>query len=325
MNALLCVTWQMNAIDPSTMMDHQNQFVLFNGGEDAEIAIDALTQVAQENDLVVNQIDCEEYSDFCSHYKLPSIVLPYRHLLHQLLPPETFDPEEIERFYKETLAPIARIFKTVDDAKQFFFVQNQLPYFYMIRAPTIAEFEQLALHVKDYLFLKAAFVQAENDEIEISVYRQVRQNNTSNSATYVTIQYNGDFSSQSLERFVVGQETKPMQQINATILEGLSEKNPVIVLLYDRSSPENVHAYNTMLRYLAKNLNDSTIQQWRFLTCEYGSEEAKTIIPMFGLTDNGQQHEAYLTIIKGQLVNIFDQDSISDLKGFLSEIDEGKR
>ena len=45
-------------------------------------AIDALTQVSQENDLVVNQINCEEYSDFCSNYQIPSIVLPYRHLVH---------------------------------------------------------------------------------------------------------------------------------------------------------------------------------------------------------------------------------------------------
>ena len=69
------------------------------------------------------------------------------------------------------MAPIARIFKSVDDAKHFFFVQNLLPYFYMIRAPTIAQFEQLALHVKDYIFTKAAFVQADDDEVEIAVYK----------------------------------------------------------------------------------------------------------------------------------------------------------
>ena len=89
---------------------------MFNGGKDVQKAIDALTQVAQENDLVVNSIDCEKYSDICKNYKLPSIVLPYRHLLHMLLPPETFNPDEIERFYKVTLAPIAHIFKSEIEA-----------------------------------------------------------------------------------------------------------------------------------------------------------------------------------------------------------------
>lgn len=48
-------------------------------------------------------------------------------------------------------------------------------------------------------------------------------------------------------------------------------------------------------------------------------------MPMFGLAEDDPPQDVYLTIIKGQFVNIFDQNSISDLKNFLAEIDEGKR
>ena len=99
------------------------------------------------------------------------------------------------------------------------------------------------------------------------------------------IQYDGDFSSQSIERFVLNQETEPMSKINGTVLDELSDKNPFIVLLYNESNPENIHAYNMVLKYYAQNMNDSTIQQWRFFSCEYGSEEAQRIMPMFGMTD----------------------------------------
>lgn len=79
-----------------------------------------------------------------------------------------------------------------------------------------------------------------------------------------------------------------MQQINTTVIERLSYDNPIIVLLYNKSKPEDIHAYNIVVKYFAENLNDSTIQQWRFLTCEYGSEEAKQIVSMFGLTQEQQ-------------------------------------
>lgn len=103
-------------------------------------------------------------------------------------------------------------------------------------------------------------MQSEDDEIYITVHRLIRSDNEADNGTYINIQYNGDFSSQSLERFVLAQETKPMQQINATVLDSLSDKNPIIVLLYNRSNPSNVHAYNLVVRYYAQNMNDSTIQ-----------------------------------------------------------------
>ena len=69
---------------------------LLLGGKDGEKAMDALEEVIRANDIDANFIDCRAYPELCNKYEVPTIVLPYRHLIHQLLPPECLYPDEIE-------------------------------------------------------------------------------------------------------------------------------------------------------------------------------------------------------------------------------------